>query len=71
MAMLKRADRSATLSFCPSGPFLAAGSVAGAIDLSFSTSSVLEVRQRYGCQRGEDGELGCRNHLPNAARAPS
>ena len=50
--LLKQADRSATLSFCPTGPFLAAGSVAGAIDLSFSTSSVLEVRLRSRCQRG-------------------
>ncbi|EFN56942.1 hypothetical protein CHLNCDRAFT_143487 [Chlorella variabilis] len=40
---IKRANRSATLSFCPGGPFLAAGSVAGAIDLSFSTASQLEI----------------------------
>ncbi|KAG7674441.1 hypothetical protein KSW81_000096 [Nannochloris sp. 'desiccata'] len=30
-------------SFCQNAPFLAAGSVAGAIDLSFSTSSQLEI----------------------------
>lgn len=48
MTLIKKADRSATLSFCPSGPFLAAGSVAGAIDLSFSSSSVLEVSARQG-----------------------
>jgi protein transport protein SEC31 len=46
MASIKSIDRSATLSFCQNAPFLAAGSVAGAIDLSFSTSSVLEVRAR-------------------------
>lgn len=40
---IKKADRSATLSFCPSGPYLAAGSVAGAIDLSFSSASTLEA----------------------------
>ncbi|KDD72951.1 hypothetical protein H632_c2699p0, partial [Helicosporidium sp. ATCC 50920] len=43
MAAVKRIDRSATIAFSPVGPFLAAGSVAGAIDLSFSTSSVLEI----------------------------
>lgn len=43
MAVLKQAQRSATLSFCPAGPFLAAGSVAGAIDLSFNSTSQLEV----------------------------
>ena len=42
---VKHADRSAAFTFCPSGPFLAAGSVAGAIDLSFSTASQLEVSQ--------------------------
>jgi len=41
---LKQADRSATFTFCQNAPFFAAGSVAGAIDLSFSTSSQLEVR---------------------------
>jgi protein transport protein SEC31 len=40
---IKGVDRSATLAFCPTAPFLAAGSVAGAIDLSFSTSSALEA----------------------------
>lgn len=45
MALLKTVDRSATVAFCQNAPqFLAAGSVAGAIDLSFSTNSHLEVR---------------------------
>eukprot|EP00878_Enallax_costatus_P037555 GHUV01042428.1.p1 GENE.GHUV01042428.1~~GHUV01042428.1.p1 ORF type:complete len:228 (+),score=42.22 GHUV01042428.1:178-861(+) len=44
MAMLKQLDRSATVAFCPLSPSLmAAGTVAGAIDMSFSTNSVLEV----------------------------
>ncbi|KAF8071322.1 SEC31B [Scenedesmus sp. PABB004] len=42
-ASLMQIDRSATVAFAPGGPFLAAGTVAGAIDMSFSTSSVLEV----------------------------
>lgn len=44
MSGIKRIDRSATFSFCSNAPFLATGSVAGAIDLNFSTNSVLEVR---------------------------
>lgn len=46
MPALKKIDRSATLAFCPHAPpgLIAVGSVAGAIDMSFSTSSVLEVR---------------------------
>ncbi|PSC76171.1 transport SEC31-like protein B isoform B [Micractinium conductrix] len=45
MTVLKHAQRSATLSFAPGAGhgFLAAGSVAGAIDLSFSSSSQLEI----------------------------
>jgi len=38
-------DRSASVGWCPVGhqPFLAAGTQGGAIDMSFSSSSVLEV----------------------------
>ena len=43
MASLKEAQRSAALTFSPTAPYLAAGTVAGAIDTSFSTSSTLEV----------------------------
>ncbi|KFM23803.1 Protein transport protein SEC31 [Auxenochlorella protothecoides] len=43
MLPVKSVDRSATICFDPTGSFLAAGSVAGAIDLSFSTSSTLEI----------------------------
>ncbi|KAG2498995.1 hypothetical protein HYH03_003181 [Edaphochlamys debaryana] len=43
MPYIKQIERSAIGAFCPHAPFLAAGTVAGAIDISFSTSSVLEV----------------------------
>eukprot|EP00798_Chlamydomonas_sp_ICE-L_P021383 gene21383-28331_t len=43
MAHLKTLERSCTPSFCPAGGLMAAGTVAGAIDMSFSTNSVLEV----------------------------
>ena len=43
MTYLKQIDRSAAVGFCPVAPLLAAGTVSGAIDMSFSTNSVLEV----------------------------
>jgi hypothetical protein len=45
-------DRSATVGWCPvQGPsLLACGTVAGAIDMSFSTSSVLEVSGVQQCR---------------------
>ena len=45
MASLKEAQRSAALAFSPNASYLAAGTVAGAIDMSFSTTSSLEVGQ--------------------------
>lgn len=43
MASLKEAQRSAALAFSPNASYLAAGTVAEAIDMTFSTSSTLEV----------------------------
>lgn len=43
MPFLKESSRSAAISFSPVGPYIAAGTVAGVIDMSFSTTSVLEV----------------------------
>lgn len=47
MPPLKQIDRSATVGFCPVAPLLAAGTVAGAIDMSFSTNAMLEVCVHY------------------------
>lgn len=41
-------ERNALVGLCPTAPLMALGTVAGAIDMSFSTSSVLEVRDRAG-----------------------
>lgn len=41
--IIKKADRAATLSFCPSGPFLAAGSCAGGLSADFDSTSKLEA----------------------------
>ncbi|KAH7676991.1 Ancestral coatomer element 1 Sec16/Sec31 domain-containing protein [Dioscorea alata] len=43
MACIKSAARSALVAFAPNAPFLAAGTMAGAVDLSFSSSSNLEI----------------------------
>lgn len=40
---LKQVNRSATVAFSPMSPVLAAGTMAGAIDLSFSSSACLEL----------------------------
>ncbi|XP_068660881.1 protein transport protein SEC31 homolog B-like isoform X2 [Aristolochia californica] len=43
MACIKGASRSATVAFAPASPYLAAGTMAGAVDLSFSSSANLEI----------------------------
>lgn len=46
MVLVRYIERSAVVSFCPSAPYLLAGSAASAIDLNFSTASVLEVHNK-------------------------
>ena len=41
---VKQVNRCATVAFSPTAPFIATGTMAGAIDLSFSTTACLEVR---------------------------
>mmetsp|Transcript_32134 Transcript_32134/g.91150 ORF Transcript_32134/g.91150 Transcript_32134/m.91150 type:complete len:1157 (-) Transcript_32134:57-3527(-) len=43
MTQIKQISRSATVAYSPSGKYLSLGTVAAAVDLSFSTSSTLEV----------------------------
>lgn len=43
MACIKSAPRSALAAFAPEAPYLAAGTMAGAVDLSFSSSANLEI----------------------------
>ncbi|KAG5390742.1 hypothetical protein IGI04_032283 [Brassica rapa subsp. trilocularis] len=43
MSCIKRVDRSAYVAMAPEAPFMAAGTMAGAVDLSFSSSSNLEI----------------------------
>lgn len=41
---VKQVNRCATVAFATNAPFIATGTMAGAIDLSFSTTACLEVR---------------------------
>ncbi|KAI3827008.1 hypothetical protein L1987_01069 [Smallanthus sonchifolius] len=42
-ACIKEVDRSALVAFAPDAPFFAAGTMAGAVDMSFSSSANLEL----------------------------
>ncbi|KAJ0256748.1 WD40 repeat-containing protein [Hirschfeldia incana] len=43
MACIKGVDRSASVALAPDAPYMAAGTMAGAVDLSFSSSASLEI----------------------------
>ncbi|KAL8171502.1 hypothetical protein V2J09_023306 [Rumex salicifolius] len=43
MACIKSVNRSASVALSPDAPYLAAGTMAGAVDLSFSTSAHIEI----------------------------
>ena len=43
MACIKRAQRAALTALAPDAPYLAAGTMTGAVDLSFSNSANIEI----------------------------
>ncbi|KAJ6984756.1 protein transport protein SEC31 [Populus alba x Populus x berolinensis] len=43
MASIKSVNRSASVALAPDSPYMAAGTMAGAVDLSFSSSASLEI----------------------------
>ncbi|KAH9606662.1 hypothetical protein KSS87_001444 [Heliosperma pusillum] len=43
MASIKGVNRSASVALSPEGPYMATGTMAGAVDLSFSTSASIEI----------------------------
>ena len=43
MACVKMVNRSASAAFAPEAPYLAAGTMAGAVDLSFSSTANLDI----------------------------
>ena len=60
MGILKEVERSATVAFGPPGafpPLLATGTMAGAIDLSFTTTACLEA-SGWGVGRGRERGKG-------------
>ena len=59
MPSLKECSRSAAVSFSPLGPHLAAGTVAGVIDMSFSTTSVLEASCAFLYSRRTLTRISC------------
>ena len=43
MACIKGVNRSASVAVAPDAPYMAAGTMAGAVDLSFSSSANIEI----------------------------
>lgn len=43
MACIKGVNRSASVALAPDAPYMAAGTMAGAVDLSFSSSANVEI----------------------------
>ncbi|XP_076901787.1 protein transport protein SEC31 homolog B-like [Bidens hawaiensis] len=62
-ACIKEVNRSASVAFAPDAPFIAAGTMAGAVDMSFSSSANLEIFRL-------DFQSDLRN-LPLAGAVPS
>lgn len=56
MACLKVVNRSACAAFAPEAPFLAAGTMAGAVDLQFSSSANLDIFELDFVPDGWDGK---------------
>ncbi|XP_058225841.1 protein transport protein SEC31 homolog B-like isoform X2 [Rhododendron vialii] len=55
MTCIKGVNRSASAAFAPDAPYMAAGTMAGAVDLSFSSSASLEIFELDF--RSEDREM--------------
>ncbi|XP_077240202.1 protein transport protein SEC31 homolog B-like [Tasmannia lanceolata] len=66
MACIKAASRSASVAFSPDSPYLSAGTLAGAVDLSFSSSANLEIFKLDF--QSEDPELPVVGQCPSTER---
>ncbi|KAJ4971026.1 hypothetical protein NE237_004125 [Protea cynaroides] len=66
MACIKGVNRSASLAFSPDSPYLAAGTIAGAVDLSFSSSANIEIFKLDF--QSEDRELPVVGECPSSER---
>ncbi|KAM7263922.1 hypothetical protein ACFE04_001605 [Oxalis oulophora] len=63
MAAIKAVNRSASVALSPEGPYMAAGTMAGAVDLSFSSSASIEIFKLDFQSDGQD--------LPVVGESPS
>ncbi|XVF73580.1 hypothetical protein PTKIN_Ptkin12aG0213500 [Pterospermum kingtungense] len=66
MACIKGVNRSASVALAPDAPYMAAGTMAGAVDLSFSSSANLEIFKLDF--QSEDRELSVVGECPSAER---
>ncbi|XP_012473740.1 protein transport protein SEC31 homolog B [Gossypium raimondii] len=66
MACIKGVNRSAQVAMAPDAPYMAAGTMAGAVDMSFSSSANLEIF-KFDFQSG-DRELPLVGECPSSER---
>ncbi|KAK6240177.1 hypothetical protein QUC31_005646 [Theobroma cacao] len=66
MACIKGVNRSASVALAPDAPYMAAGTMAGAVDLSFSSSANLEIF-KFDFQN-DDRELPVVGECPSSER---
>ncbi|GMI95753.1 hypothetical protein like AT3G63460 [Hibiscus trionum] len=66
MACIKGVNRSASVALAPDAPYMAAGTMAGAVDLSFSSSANLEIF-KFDFQ-SDDRELPLVGECPSSDR---
>ncbi|KAF5196242.1 transport protein SEC31-like protein, partial [Thalictrum thalictroides] len=67
MACIKGVNRSASVAISPDSPYLAAGTMAGAVDLSFSSSANIEIF-KLDFQSNQDTDLSLVGESPSAER---
>ncbi|KAH0912648.1 hypothetical protein HID58_035969 [Brassica napus] len=66
MACIKGVGRSASVALAPDAPYMAAGTMAGAVDLSFSSSANLEIFKLDF--QSDDRELTLVGEIPSSER---
>jgi len=66
MACIKGVGRSASVALAPDAPYMAAGTMAGAVDLSFSSSANLEIFKLDF--QSDDRDLPLVGEIPSSER---
>jgi protein transport protein SEC31 len=66
MASIKGVNRSASVALAPDAPYMATGTMAGAVDLSFSSSASLEIFKLDF--QSDDRELPLVGEAPSSER---